>query len=318
MTSTTTGHSTSDLATATKTDPELLKRILRLLAAYGALRQVAPGTYAATSLSEILARNETDAATMGFLVDLSAPMLLRTPAFLKSIGYTNPADVMNCPFQSAFDTKESFFEWLHAHPDAAATFNKTMSGYNSQRPNWFQFFPVEQSLLSGALPGQTILVDIGGGHGHDISRFAQRFPQTAGQLVLQDLPPVIEGARADPGVKATSHDFFTPQPIKGARAYYMHSVLHDWPDAQALEILTRTKEAMDGQSRLLLNEQVIAAVDPKPLAVANDLTIMAYVAGKERDEELWQRLLAEAGLEIVEIWSVPGAAESLIEAKRVI
>ena len=305
------------MAVTTKADPELLKRILRLLAAHGALRQVAPDIYAATPLSQTFGQDGAAASTPAFLTDLTGPLLLKTPEFLKCIGYVNPADVMNCPFQLSFNTKSSFFEWLHIQPDAAATFNRTMRGYNSQRPNWFQFFPVEQLLIAGTSPDQTILVDIGGGHGQDISRFVQRFPQTADQLVLQDLPLVIEGAKPNPGIKATTHDFFTPQPIKGARAYYMHSVLHDWPDAKALEILTRTQEAMDGQSRLLLNEQVITAVNPELVAVANDLIIMGYVAGKERDENVWKQLLAKAGLEMVKIWSVPGAAESLIEAKKV-
>ena len=278
------------MAATNKTDPELLKRILRLLAAQGALRQVAPGTYAATPLSQTLVQDDAAASTPAFLTDLTGPLLLGTLEFLKSIGYISPADVMNCPFQLPFNAKSSFFEWLHAHPNAATTFNRTMSGYNSQRPNWFQFFPVEQSLLAEASPDQAILVDIGGGHGQDISRFAQRFPQTVGQLVLQDEPPVIEGAKADPGVKATSHEFITPHPIEGARAYYMHSVLHDWPNAKALKILKRTQEAMDSQIRLFSNEQVITATDPKLLAVANDPILMGYVAGKERDEDVWKRL----------------------------
>ena len=44
----------------------------------------------------------------------------------------------------------------------------------------------------------------------------------------------------------------------GARAYYMHSVLHDWPDEVAATILGRVKDAMrPGYSRLLINENVI-------------------------------------------------------------
>jgi hypothetical protein len=32
---------------------------------------------------------------------------------------------------------------------------------------------------------------------------------------------------------APAHDFFTAQPVKGARAYYFRHVFQDWPDARA-------------------------------------------------------------------------------------
>jgi hypothetical protein len=34
-------------------------------------------------------------------------------------------------------------------------------------------------------------------------------------------------------IKAYEHSFFEPQPIKGARAYYLGSILHDWPTPTA-------------------------------------------------------------------------------------
>ncbi|KAG6354382.1 hypothetical protein INS49_004399 [Diaporthe citri] len=37
----------------------------------------------------------------------------------------------------------------------------------------------------------------------------------------------------DSRVELQVHDFFTPQPVKGARAYFTRSVLHDWPDEQS-------------------------------------------------------------------------------------
>lgn len=56
------------------------------------------------------------------------------------------------------------------------------------------------------------------------------------------------------------HDFFTPQPIKGARAYFMRSVLHDWPDEQCRKILGHLKDAMDpGYSKILISDCVSAS-----------------------------------------------------------
>lgn len=84
-----------------------------------------------------------------------------------------------------------------------------------------------------------------------------------GRLVLQDLPEVVEQARGmflHPRIELMAHDFFTEQPIQGklillpfladmanrigARAYYMHSILHDWNDDNCRRILTTLVPAM--------------------------------------------------------------------------
>ena len=63
----------------------------------------------------------------------------------------------------------------------------------------------------------------------DTSR--NKYPQVPGRLVLQDRPSVIEGIeQLDPIIERMEYDFYLEQPLKAARAYYMHSVLHDWPD----------------------------------------------------------------------------------------
>jgi hypothetical protein len=63
-----------------------------------------------------------------------------------------------------------------------------------------------------------MLVDVGGGEGHDLKLFLERFPEAKGSLVLQDLPAVVNGGFGDktpPGVISMSHDFFDAQPVKG-------------------------------------------------------------------------------------------------------
>ena len=72
------------------------------------------------------------------------------------------------------------------------------------------------------------------------------------------------------------HDFFTPQPVKGAKAYYMHSVLHEWTDDNAHRILTHLKEALKpGYSKFLINENVVADQGADWKITSLDLTMMA-------------------------------------------
>ena len=62
-----------------------------------------------------------------------------------------------------------------------------------------------------------LLVDIGGGHGHDLEKFSRRFGNAPGRLVLQDLPLTLDGVgELDARIELFPHNFFNAQPIKGS------------------------------------------------------------------------------------------------------
>lgn len=148
--------------------------------------------------------------------------------------------------------------------------------------------------------------------------FQKDFPQSPGRLFVQDLPAVIEEANKktpDAAIEMQDHDFFTPQPITGARAYLLHDILRDWPDEKALEILGHLKDAMrKNYSKLLVAEFVIASKGADPFNTALDITVMSCLGGKERTERDWQSLFERAGMEVAGTWSLPGNQESVIEA----
>ena len=78
---------------------------------------------------------------------------------------------------------------------------------------WFEFFPVE-SVISKDFAAEdketVLLVDIGGGIGHDLRAFKARFPTLPGRLVLQDLPRVVDSITNRPdGIELLKYDFFT-------------------------------------------------------------------------------------------------------------
>ena len=77
-----------------------------------------------------------------------------------------------------------------------------------------------------------------------------RDPDAIRTIVIAGLPAGIEGF---------GHDFFQPHPaeLRGARAYYLRTVLHDWPDKQARFIVRNVKELMTRDSILLINENVL-------------------------------------------------------------
>ena len=103
----------------------------------------------------------------------------------------------------------------------------------------------------------------------------------------------------------------------GARAYYIHSVLHDWPDETCVKIIQRIKEAMKpGYSKLLINENVIAATGATWEATGLDLLMLTLFSSRERTESDWIQLLEkQCGMKIVKIWTHENGVESVIECE---
>ena len=136
-----------------------------------------------------------------------------------------------------------------------------------------KLLPRRENLVKSAKTEDeaVFLVDVGGEKGHDLQELYQKHPKLPGDLVLQDLKGVIEEAEAsglDSKNVPLEHDFFAKHPVigmfpnttevyllttLGARAYYKHSCLHDWPDSKADETLTSLKPGLTkGYSKLLI------------------------------------------------------------------
>lgn len=246
---------------------------------------------------------------------------LKLHEFSREREWKNPDNAQDTPLQFAAKTDLDFFSYLRAN-GYSEHFNNHMRGYRQGRLPWMApgFFPVKERLIDGldSNPDAALLVDIGGSVGHDLEEFHKYHPEAPGRLILEDLPAVIEEARdLSDAITPLTYDFHKEQPIKGARAYYMHSVLHDWPDSVCESILGRVKEAMKpGYSRLLINENVIPGTDAWWEATALDINMMALLSASERTERDWYELIEKrAGLKIVKIWSGGRGVESLIEVE---
>ncbi|KAL4740255.1 S-adenosyl-L-methionine-dependent methyltransferase [Aspergillus similis] len=247
------------------------------------------------------------------------------PSFLRSTNYVNPNNGCHAAFQDGYRTDKHFFEFLKEHPTYGTEFNNHMTAYHQGRPSWMDegFYPVS-SLTEGLniKADDVLLVDVGGNVGHDLSEFRRKWPSIPGRLILQDLPEVIERAKwqnqaTQEAIEPMSHDFFTGSLLKpGARAYYMHSVLHDWADADCHRILSNLVSAMKrGYSRILINENVIPSTNAYWETTSLDIIMMADFASQERTEKQWHALVESVGLKIVKIWTRRRGVESLIECE---
>lgn len=182
------------------------------------------------------------------------------------------------------------------------------------------FYPVEERLIEGLriIGDAAAFVDVGGGDGHELAEFQEKVPSWKGRLVLQEQESVIKLARTERHghrIELKIHNFFEQQTLRGARAYYMRYILHDWPDDECRTILKHLKDAMEpGYSRILIHECVVADRNPSWRHTALDIHMMALFSTQERTESEWRELLGSVGLKITGIWSKGTGNLSLIEA----
>ncbi|KAL8837677.1 MAG: hypothetical protein Q9170_002438 [Blastenia crenularia] len=99
--------------------------------------------------------------------------------------------------------------------------------------------------------------------------------------------------------QAKQQHFFQPQPVEGARAYYMYSVLHDWRDEQCRQILRNLRDAMKrGYSKILINENAIPDAGAVWQITSFDWTMIAALALAERTEAQWRQLVELVDLRV--------------------
>ena len=94
--------------------------------------------------------------------------------------------------------------------------NKYMGVFNEGRKDWWDFYPVEERLAEGAerSPEATMMVDVGGGLGHQAKNLKRKFPTLPGRFIVQDLPQGFSSEKSTE-IEFMAHDFTTEQPIKG-------------------------------------------------------------------------------------------------------
>ncbi|KAI0382244.1 putative O-methyltransferase [Hypomontagnella monticulosa] len=317
------GINAKDLSTKVGADEVLIARTLKHLAAMNIVAESGTDKYVATRLSAAFTEPRYRDGII-YTYDVAGPSFRNLPGYLKDINYALPTQLDDGPFQAAHKTKLPFFGWLDQNSHYLQAFNNYMAAYRAGKPSWVDpgFYPISQRLVEGFDPSSAgndiLLVDVGGGMGHDLRELKEKHPSLPGRLILQDRPNVVSAVSGENVFEATAHDFFTPQPAttKGARAYYLHSVLHDWDDDNCVRILEQLRPSLKvGYSRLLLNEIIVPDRNPTWPVTSMDQLVFVLGAMRERTGADWENILKRAGYRIVKVYSYEMGSESLIEAE---
>ncbi|KAI1386837.1 putative O-methyltransferase [Hypoxylon trugodes] len=305
-----------ELASLSGGEELLIIRVLRPLSAIGFVEEVGERKWKATPITNAMATDEI-AAGHRMIGEMIIGAATKGPKYLEEVGYRCPTDPHDGFMQYAFQTKFNVFGLFNSMPRVLNDFNLFMGNTLGARNYWVDWYPIEEQLLNEINAETPLLVDVGAGKGHDLIAFREKYPNHEGRLILQDIAPVIDNIQGiDPDIELMTYDFFSEQPVKGARSYFFHHILHDWSNYKCLEILKNVKKAIKpGYSKLLLHEMILAEQGAPVFHAMLDMTMMAFNSGMERTQRQWKELLEEAGLEVVKFWLPPQEdADGIVEA----
>ncbi|ORY03336.1 O-methyltransferase-domain-containing protein [Clohesyomyces aquaticus] len=326
------------LAEVTACDGVLLSRMLKHLNAAGFVHETGVDEYAANGITAALATRIPAGMTKNCF-DLLTTVLHSLPTFLSQTKYANPSKETHTPFNHALNTQLTYWSWLsepgrHAEQEAY----QAHMAFKTLGKKWFEADDIASSLLPSLLSSSSLspctstesegvrdpvfLVDIGGSTGHDLVSLLSSHPTlpSHGRLILQDLPSTLSSippSTLPTTITLLPHDFFTPQPLScyGARIFYLHSILHDWPDALAAKILANIVPAMRrGWSKILLNEIVVQDKGAGWVETSVDVMMMVAHGARERTEQEWRGLIEGVGLRVCRVWG-RGERERVVECE---
>jgi hypothetical protein len=266
-------HTSGELAESSGSDAVSLYRLLRALARVGVLEETADRRFALTELGAGL----RDEAVRTQLLFYGRPHHWQTwGSLLHSVQTGENA------FQSVHG--RTVWEYRAEHTEESEIFDAWMAA---------QTRAGNALILDGYDFGRfRRVVDVGGGHGAFIAAMLAAHADLHGTLF--DQAHVVAGAPPIERCEIVGGNFFEEVPA-GADAYVLKSVIHDWRDPEATEILRTIARALDTDARVLLVERDLA----DPAAAWVDLQMLVMAGGQERTEDEYAALFRAGGLDYV-------------------
>lgn len=327
----------AELAKATGLSELNVARFVRRTAIHHIFIESTPGHVSHTAASVLLGTDPQMQALVAHMSEEAFPASAKIVDALEKFPYSGEPN--ESPFTLAFGS--SFFERKMKHPETMQRFAQAMGSWSEGDGSTH----IRDYYDWASLPKGARVVDVGGAAGHISLPIAEKFVDL--EFTVEDQAPVAEQAKrliasfpenVSKRVKFVPHDFFQPQPAeaRGAAAYIMRYILHDWSDAYAKKILKNVMEAMAEDSRLIIADAVMPPTGALPQCQEEVLrsfdvvsmqdqdnnetitnlpyqSMLAQLNSQERTLEMWERLIQDSSDEKLGIRNVtmPPKGESV-------
>jgi len=279
--------SAAAIAQACDADPSSILRVLRGLQTVGIVRPLSDSRFELSARGQVLRRGAADSIsgralfTSGIMWDLYTQ--LRT---VVKTGRSLPAG-------------REGFDRLAEHPGLTGMHQAMVES---------SIRIIEDAAQVYDFGHYSRVLDVGGGFGGALATLLRRYDGMRGSVFdLSYLECEATAHLRTSGVadraRFTAGDFFESVP-SGYDCYILKYIIHDWGDAEALQILQRCAQAAQPNAHVVLFERVLPEVLNESAEHQSIMQIdlaMMTTGGKERTENEYRQLLADAGLRMTSV-----------------
>jgi AraC-like DNA-binding protein len=291
-----------ELAARVGVDADALRRLLRALMGRGIFRHRRDGRYELNALAYTL-RSDVPVSVADTALFYGSREQRERWTLLADAVRTGTAVVPALRGKASFD-------YFAEQPELAELFNRTMTSISEL---------TDGSVVAGYdFSAYPTIVDVGGGHGALLAAILAATPGSRG--LLYDLPQVVAKApnllckhNVADRLRIAEGSFFESVP-GGGDAYILKNIMHDWPDAKAVQILSNVRAAAGSQAMVLLVELVIPKHNRDFPGKWADLEMLLNLAARERTAAEYGDLLSQAGLRMTRIVQTASPL-SVVEAR---
>jgi hypothetical protein len=292
------------LASKVGAEPDALFRLLRALATYGIFTERRDGSFALTPMASAL-RADAPITMRDIAVLMGHPIHWEDWSHLIDTVRTGEPSLPKLRGMGAF-------EYLEANPEYGSVFIGGMGNMSETETD-----PIVAGYDFSRFG---TVVDFGAGRGTLLAGILRKNPRLKGILVdprvdSNGARDFLEEAGVLDRVEIEKSGLFDPVPT-GGDAYVLKHIVHDWPEAKVVEMLTNIRAAMRPEGRLLLVEMVPPTGNKAHAGKLVDLWLMLLVGGKERTEHQYAEVLAKAGFRLERVVET-AAPVSVVEARPV-
>jgi SAM-dependent methyltransferase len=264
--------------------PDLLARVVRLLASRGIFRLeggLASGRIYHTPASERLATAHPT-SFRPFVRNTATIKSWRLPEHMTHMVRTGEPAV----------GEGTMWSQLEASAEDGRLFDAAMTAKSHTQ--------IAGLLKAYDFSGLGRVVDVGGGAGHLLRAILAANPAVDG--ILFDRPDVVAAAAtlgADERLEFVGGSFFDDVPAGDATL--LMEVLHDWSDEECVRILKTIRRRAEPGSRLLVVEADVGEGDGPNWGKLLDVIMMTLFAGRQRTRSEFEALFAASGYRLTEV-----------------
>jgi SAM-dependent methyltransferase len=280
-------RSAAEIADACEADPSSILRVLRGLQTVGIVRPLAGSSFELTARGQVLRRGAVNSIsgralfTSGIMWDL----------------YTQLRSVVKTG--RSLPAGREGFDRLAQHPGLSEMHQAMVES---------SIRIIEDAAQVYDFGRYSRVLDVGGGFGGALAMLLRRYREMSGSVfdlsyLEHEATAYLRRSGVADRARFTAGDFFESVP-GGYDCYVLKYIIHDWGDPEALQILQRCAQAAQPDSHVILFERVLPEIldeSPEHQSIMQIDLAMMTTGGKERTENEYRQLLADAGLRMTSV-----------------